>query len=88
MGLQENVRNSDLVFEIGTLATMTRILVGADVIPGPAVECAVAHAGNVVGRTLSPRPSRSLVEHHTVPLMGSIAMPTQLRIPVAYMRPF
>src|ERR1700683_2033163 len=54
MGLEEQVRNSDLVFEIGTLATMTWILVGADVIPGPSVERAVAHAGDVVGRNVVP----------------------------------
>ncbi len=56
MGLDEHVRDGDLVLEIRPLAAMTRVLVGADVVPGPAVERAFAHAGDVIGRHVVAEP--------------------------------
>src|SRR5690242_4155739 len=50
MRLDEHVRDRDLVLEVGPLAAAARILVGADVVPGPAIERALANAGDVVGR--------------------------------------
>jgi adenylate/guanylate cyclase family protein len=38
------VGDGDLVFQVRPLAAMARILVGADVVPRPAIECALAHA--------------------------------------------
>src|SRR5580704_8775586 len=50
MSLDQHVRDGDLVLQIRPLAGMTRVLVRADIIPGPAVIGAVAHAGDVIGR--------------------------------------
>src|SRR6266702_7087475 len=52
MRLDQNVGHSDLVLEVGPRSPVARVLVGADVIPGPAVEGAFAHAGDVVGREI------------------------------------
>ena len=48
--LQQHVGHDDLVLEVGPRALVARILVRADVIPGPAVETALAHPGDVIGR--------------------------------------
>ena len=83
MGLQQDVGNRDPVFEVRPRVGLGRVFVRADVVPRPAIERAFAHARDVVGGTSSPSPSRSLVEHHAVPLDGATASPTQLRMPVA-----
>ena len=36
MGLEQHVRDGDLVLQVRPLAAVTRILVGADIVPGPA----------------------------------------------------
>src|ERR1700689_5219431 len=46
--LEQDIRNGDLSFQIGTLAGVVRILIAADIVPGPAVERALAYPGNVV----------------------------------------
>src|SRR5579862_2332450 len=56
MGLQQHVGNGDFIFEIRPLAAVSRILIGADVVPGPAVESAFAHARDVVGRHVIAEP--------------------------------
>src|SRR4029077_5219377 len=48
MGRDEHVRDGDLVLQVAPLASVARVLVRADVVPGPAVECALAHASDVV----------------------------------------
>src|ERR1700733_563076 len=48
--LDEDVGNGDLVLQVRPLAFVPRVLVGADIVPGPAVERAFAYAGDVVGR--------------------------------------
>src|SRR5580704_11636771 len=50
VGLDQHVGNGDLVFQVRPLAGMTRILMRADIVPGPAVKRALAHAGDVIGR--------------------------------------
>src|ERR1700681_2823512 len=52
MGLQQNVRNRYLVPEIGPRAAVPRVLIGADVIPWPAVERALPDPREVVGRDI------------------------------------
>ena len=86
MGLQRNVRIDRLAGKLGPFAGMPRVLVVSHVVPGPAIEPSLAHMGDVVRNRSSPRPSRSLTEHHTLPVAGSTARPTALRIPVANVR--
>ena len=47
--LQQDIGDDDLVFELGVLAFVAGVLMGADVLPGPAVEAAVLDVGDVVG---------------------------------------
>src|SRR5205085_1064078 len=56
MRLEQDVGNDDLVLEVGPLALVARVFVRADVIPGPAVEAAFAHARDVVGRQIVAEP--------------------------------
>src|SRR6202451_3551914 len=50
MGLEQHVRDGDLVLQVRPLRGVTRSLVAADIVPGPAVIGALAHAGDVIGR--------------------------------------
>ena len=52
MGLDQHVGNGDLVGQVGTLIPEARILVGADIVPGPAVEGAGPHPGDIVRRNV------------------------------------
>src|SRR5262249_45528396 len=52
MGLEQDVWHRDLVLKVRSLALVPRIFVGADVVPRPAVECALANPGDVVGRNV------------------------------------
>src|SRR5262245_36074545 len=65
---------------------MSRIFIGAQIVPGPAVESAVTHARMKSGTRSSPRSSRSLVEHQRSPVSGCTAKPTQFRSPLANTR--
>ena len=47
--LDEHVGHDHLVLQLGVLALVARVLVGAEVIPGPAVEAAFLDVGDVVG---------------------------------------
>src|ERR1700676_4935379 len=49
VGLQENIGDDGLVFQFGMLAAVARILMGADVPPGPTVEAALLNMSDVVG---------------------------------------
>jgi hypothetical protein len=46
--LKENVRDSHFTSKVGTLAGMARILMRAEVVPGPAVQRPRAHARRVI----------------------------------------
>ena len=50
MRLNENVRRRDGVREIGPLVLVARILIVAEIVPGPAIEGALRYMGYVVGR--------------------------------------
>ena len=50
MRLEEHVGHDHFVFQLGMLAGVARVLMAAGVIPGPAVEAAFLHVGDVVGR--------------------------------------
>src|SRR4029077_20457739 len=50
------IGDRDLVFQVRSLAAAARILVGADVVPGPAVERAFTHARDVVGWNVIAEP--------------------------------
>src|SRR6185295_9727043 len=52
MRLDQDLRHDDLVLEIRALASVGRVLVAADVVPGPAVEAAVLYGGQVIGRKI------------------------------------
>src|SRR5580704_17145705 len=49
MRLQQYVWNNNLISQLWMLALMARILMAADVPPGPAIEAAYLHVGDVVG---------------------------------------
>src|SRR5882762_9630308 len=49
VGLEEDVRDDDLVLQFRMLAGVTRILMAADVVPGPAIKTILLDAGDVVG---------------------------------------
>src|SRR6516164_4469240 len=50
MRLDQHVGHHDLALEVRPLTLVARILVRADIVPGPAVEAAVAHPRDVVRR--------------------------------------
>src|SRR5689334_13041187 len=54
MRLDQDVRYDDFVFQFRVLAPVTRVLVSADVIPGPAVKAALLDVGDVIGRQIIP----------------------------------
>ena len=54
--LDEHVGHDHLVLQLGVLALVPRVLVGADVIPGPAVEAAFLDVGDVVGHQVVAQP--------------------------------
>src|SRR5579871_2083726 len=81
MRLDQHIRGGDLVLQVWPLPGMMGILMATDVIPGPAVKAAFAHATNVVGHQVVAEP---------VALIGGApghagrrldGRPTQLRIP-------
>ncbi|CDX27565.1 hypothetical protein MPL3356_70065 [Mesorhizobium plurifarium] len=47
MRLHQHIRNGDLAGEVGASALVARVLVVADIVPGPAVESAFLHRGRV-----------------------------------------
>src|SRR5262245_28354351 len=49
MRLDQHVRHGDLVLQVGPLPSTPRIFVGAQVIPGPAEEGTLSHAGDEIG---------------------------------------
>src|SRR5215469_10736680 len=61
MRLQQYVRDGDLVLEVAPLADMPWVLVRPHIVPGPAVEAALAHAREIVRREIVAKP---------VPLVG------------------
>ena len=48
MRLQEHIRHNDLALQLGVLAFVPRVLVGAHVVPRPAVEAVFFHRGDIV----------------------------------------
>src|SRR5262249_13582021 len=50
MRLDKSIRHWSLVLEFRLRAAMLRIFIGADVVPGPAVERALAYARDIIGR--------------------------------------
>src|SRR5438045_4816510 len=48
VGLEEDVRDRDPVPQVRPLALVPRVLVAADIVPGPAVEGALLDVGGVV----------------------------------------
>src|ERR1700733_14181907 len=47
--LDQDIRYGDLVLQVGTLARMVGVFMIADIEPWPAIERALAHAGDVIG---------------------------------------
>src|SRR5215831_13440793 len=56
MWLQQNVRHTDSVAHGGFLPRMARILIAADIKPGPAIEGAFAHPGDKIGHEIVAEP--------------------------------
>src|SRR5215469_2661465 len=56
MRLQQNVWHADSVAQGGFLPRMARILVAADIKPGPAIEGAFAHPGYKIGHEIVTEP--------------------------------
>ena len=54
MRLDQHVRNGDFALQVGTLASVGRILVLPDIKPGPAVKRALANPGDEVGYKIVP----------------------------------
>ena len=52
--LQQHIRHNDFVFQLRMLARMPRILMRADVPPGPAIESPFLYVGDVVGDEVVP----------------------------------
>src|SRR2546423_6415740 len=52
MCLDQHVGHGDLVLEVRPLAAVARVFVGAKIVPGPAVEGAIAHARHEVGHKI------------------------------------
>src|SRR5216684_2938752 len=50
--LQQHIGNNDLLFQLRMFTLMARILVTADVPPGPAIKSASFDMGDVVGRKI------------------------------------
>src|ERR1700686_3932555 len=48
--LRQHIRKAGLVLEVGACALVAGILVSPDVVPGPAVECALLDLGGVFER--------------------------------------
>jgi hypothetical protein len=69
--------------ELGVLAAVARILVRADVVPGPAVEAPVDDVRDVVGHQIVAETRRARSPRPTAPVRGDTAMPTALRMPDA-----
>src|SRR5690606_33564264 len=55
MRLQEHIRNRHLSGKIGPGALMARVLVGANVIPWPTVECPIRYSCGVLERNVVPK---------------------------------
>src|SRR5258705_4520223 len=50
MGLHQHVRNTHLVLQVRARSLVAGVLVAADVIPGPAIECALLDLSGVFER--------------------------------------
>ena len=50
MGLDQHVGDGGLAGQIRTFALAARVLVVADIVPGPAIEAVLANPGDIVGR--------------------------------------
>src|SRR6185437_4084114 len=50
--LDQHVGNNDFIFQFGMLAFVTRILMSANVIPGPAIEASVLDVSDVIRRQI------------------------------------
>src|SRR5690348_11003205 len=74
VGLNQNVRDRDLVLEIGAPAGMIRVLVSAQVVPGPAEEGPLANPRDVIGDEIVA-PSIPLVDR--APQVASLRMYAQ-----------
>ena len=48
--LKQHVRHLNFIFQLGVLAQVTRVLVAADVVPGPAIKAALLDVRDVIGR--------------------------------------
>ena len=89
MGLDQHVGHDDLVGKIGPLVFVVRILMGADVIPGPAVEAAFRDMGRKFRRQIvaqnvalvddAPQRRGFRLDRHA----GAIAQPSREDAPVA-----
>ena len=62
MRLDQHVGHGDVAGQIGPLALQPRILVIADIVPGPAVECALPHRRRIVRRQVVAQ-AVALVHH-------------------------
>ncbi len=49
VGIEQDVGDDDLGLQLGMFAHLPRVLNAAHVVPGPAVEAALLHVGDVVG---------------------------------------
>src|SRR5690242_5010420 len=74
VGLNQNVRDRDLVLEIGALAWMIRVLMSTQVVPGPAEEGTLANPRDVIGDEIVA-PSIPLV--HRAPQLSRLRMDAQ-----------
>ena len=62
MGLDQHIGHSDMAGETRPLSLQPRVLMIADIVPGPAVECALPHRGRIVRRQVVAQ-SIALVHH-------------------------
>ena len=56
MRLNENVGRRDVVRQIGPLVLVARVLMIAEIVPGPAIEGALRHMRRIVGRQVVAKP--------------------------------
>src|SRR5690606_24625534 len=71
MRLQEHIRNRHPSGKIGPGALMARVLIGANVIPWPTVECPIPYSRGVLERNVVPK---------TVTLVDDAPQRTRLRL--------
>ena len=88
MRLQEHVGDDHLVLQLGVLSLVPRVLVRAEVVPGPAVEAALLDARDVVGHEVVAQPVALVHRGPELAGLGCVARPTGLRMPEAKTRSF